>query len=128
MFNLALLFSCKEAYLQWRADNAGLWQQLTCLAALHLHTRFRVLRIPCAAGMLLSTMCALCPPLAFALTAAAAAAPCGWNAAGPLLRNGTSGSESPDEDAEALAGALAGGACAGCVMEERERPGSQEAL
>ena len=81
--------------------------------------RFTSLRTPCTAGTLLSTLCTLCPPLASALAAAAAAAPPGWSAAGPLLAVGVSGSGNGDDDAEAVAGALAGEACLGCVAVGR---------
>ncbi|KAK9836092.1 hypothetical protein WJX81_000611 [Elliptochloris bilobata] len=61
-----------------------------------------------AAGTLMSTLSALCPPLAHGVTAAAAAAPPGWSTAGPLLRDVAAGGESPDDDAESILGALAG--------------------
>lgn len=49
----------------------------------------------------------LSPSLVTGVAAAAAAAPRGWSAIGPLLHDDPGGDESPD-DAEALVGTLAG--------------------
>jgi len=78
--------------------------------------RARLTARPRRAGLLLSTLRALCSPLAGGVAAAAAAAPRSWGAAGPLLRDAAA-SDAADaaEGEDAAVGALAG------VAREPER-------